>query len=180
MSKRGPYTFLATREVYRNPWIRVREDKVLRPGGKEGIFGVVEMVAGSSVLPVDNEGNVYLVSEYKYGIERESLEVMSGALASGETPLEAAQRELKEELGLTASQWDDLGCVDPFTTIVKSPNHLFLAQGLAQGSSSPDEGEELRTVKISLDEALARVMAGEITHAGSCVLILKAVRLLGK
>jgi hypothetical protein len=57
----NPFKLLSTNTVYKNPWISVREDKVIRPGGKEGIFGIIEMIPGSSVLPVDNTGNVLLV-----------------------------------------------------------------------------------------------------------------------
>ena len=179
-TKRGPYTVMSSRVAYKNPWIRVREDAVIRPGGTEGVFGVVEMVAGSSVLPIASDGSVYLVEEYKYGIGRSSLEVISGALDDCEAPVEAAKRELEEELGLTAKSWRDLGVVDPFTTVVHSPNYLFLAQELGTGRTNPDEGEEVHAVRMSFDEALRRVLTCEITHSASCVVILKAARLLGR
>jgi ADP-ribose pyrophosphatase len=175
---RGPYRVLSSRGAYENPWIRVREDRVVRPGGKEGLFGVVEMRAGSSVLALDARGEVYLVREYKYAVGRDSVELMSGALEAGETPLAAARRELKEELGLEADGWVDLGTVDPFTTVVSSPNHLFLATGVREGESRPDEGEVLEALKVPFAEAVAMVMRGEITHAASCVLILKAEKYL--
>ena len=178
--KRGPYTVISSRVAYKNPWIQVREDAVIRPGGSEGIFGVIEMVAGASVLPIASDGSVYLVEEYKYGIGRNSLEVISGALNNSESPVEAAKRELEEELGLTASSWKDLGVVDPFTTVVRSPNYLFLAQELGGGQRNPDEGEEVRAVRMPFDEALRRVLECKITHSASCVLILKAARLLGR
>lgn len=176
----GPYTVLDTKEIYKNPWLTLREDKVIRPGGSEGIFGIIEMVPGSSVLPLDNDGNVYLVSEYKYGIEKDSLETISGALNENELPIDAAKRELKEELGLVASKWRELGYVDPFTTTVQSQNHLFLAEGITQGDSNPDEGEELKLVKVKFDEAVKMVLNGKITHSASCVLILKAAKVLGR
>lgn len=178
--KNGPFEILSTKIVYQNPWIRVREDSVIRPGGSSGIFGIVEMVSGSSVLPITKDGMVYLVSEHKYGIERESLEVISGALDSNETPLDGAIRELQEELGLTAGKWTELGVVDPFTTVIRSPNFMFLAEDLRSGPSNPDEGEEVYAVKYPLVDALNMVMSGKITHSASCVLILKAARILGQ
>src|SRR5215471_2564392 len=96
----GPYTVLSSEARYRNRWIALREDRVIRPGGSEGLFGVVEMASGSSVLAIDADSNVFLVCEYKYAIGRDSLEVVSGAMDDGETPLVAAQRELREETGL--------------------------------------------------------------------------------
>ena len=174
----SPFKLTSSREVYRNPWIAVREDSVVRPGGKAGIFGVVTMKPGSSVLPVTDDGQVYLTREYKYAIGRESLEVASGAIDGDESPLACAKRELEEEMGLVASEWIDAGCVNPFTTVVSSPNYLFVCRGLRATKQALDEGEVLSVVKIPLAEAHEKVMRGEITHAGSCVLILKAKTLL--
>lgn len=174
----SPFKLTASREVYRNPWITLREDSVMRPGGKAGIFGVVTMKPGSSVLPVTDDGQVYLTREWKYAIGRESLEVASGAIDGDESPLACARRELEEETGLIAEEWINAGCVNPFTTVVSSPNYLFVCRGLKATKQSLDDGEVLSVVKMPLDEALARVMAGEITHAGSCVLILKAKQLV--
>jgi 8-oxo-dGTP pyrophosphatase MutT (NUDIX family) len=107
----NPFKLLASAIVYKNPWISVREDKVVRPGGKEGIFGVIEMVAGSSVLPIDHEGNVLLVKEYKYAVGRVTIEVISGGIDKNETPLGAAKRELMEEIGTEAKESIELGSV---------------------------------------------------------------------
>lgn len=169
----NPYRLLSTREIYRNPWVRLREDRIVRPDGKEHIFGVIEQKAGSSVLALNSRDEAYLVREYKYGIGRESLEVMSGGIEPGETPLDAARRELKEEAGLTARDWLDLGVVDPFTTAVNSPNYIFLARDVEQGEREPDEGEYIEIVKLPFQEVVAMAMRGEITHAASCVVILK-------
>lgn len=175
---KGPYKVLSTRKTYENPWLSVREDRVIRPGGTEGYFGIIEMKAGSTVLALTRMNEVYLVKEYKYGIERDSIELMSGALEENETPLEAAKRELKEELGLEADEWIDLGVVDPFTTAVSSPNYIFIAMGVHEGEHSPDEGEVLEIIKTPFSNAIDMVMRSEITHSASCVLILKADRYL--
>jgi len=176
----GPYKVLASEPRYRNRWMAVREDRVIRPGGTEGFFGVVEMVAGSSVLALDDEDRVHLVREFKYALGCDSLEVISGGIDDGETPLAAAQRELREEAGLVAAEWQEMATVDPFTTAIRCRNHLFLARGLSQTAAAPDDGEELTLVTLPFDRALAMVLAGEITHAASCVLMLRAARLLGR
>jgi ADP-ribose pyrophosphatase len=160
--------------------MRVREDKVIRPGGSEGLFGVVEMVGGASVLAVENNDDVYLVREYKYAVGRDSLEVVSGAIDAGETPLAAAKRELREEAGLIAAKWQAIGTVDPFTTAIRCTNHLFLARGLSPTPADPGDGEEITLVKVPLEAALDMVLAGEITHASSCILILRAAKLLSQ
>jgi ADP-ribose pyrophosphatase len=178
--ERGPYKVLSSALRYRNRWMTVREDRVIRPGGHEGPFGVVEMIAGSSVLALDGEDRVHLVREYKYALGRDSLEVISGGIDEGETPLAAAQRELREEAGLAAAEWEEMAAVDPFTTAIRCRNHLFLARGLAQMAAAPDDGEELTLVTLPFDRALAMALAGEISHAASCILLLRTARLLGR
>ena len=173
--RKGPFKFIESQKIYQNPWITLREDKVIRPGDKEGIFGVIEMKSGSSVLALTNDNQVMLVKEYKYGIEQETIETISGALEVNETPLQAAKRELKEELGVEAKEWVSFGVVNPFTTVVKSPNYMFLAMGIKEmGEPNPDDGEVIEMVKIPFQTAFEMVIKSEITHSASCVLILKA------
>jgi ADP-ribose pyrophosphatase len=171
---KGPYEFLSRTRVYDNPWLELHEDRVIHPDGREGYFGVVQMKPGSTVLALSDGGDAYLVREYKYAVERESLELMSGGLEAEETPLEAAKRELKEEVGLEAREWIELGVVDPFTTLINSPNYLFLALGVEEGEPDRDESEVLEIFKVPLSEVVQMVMRSEITHGASCVLILKA------
>lgn len=173
----GPYRRLDSREVYRNPWIRVREDRIVRPAGGEGIYGVVSLKAGSSVLAIDDAGRALLVREYKYALERDSLEVVSGGIDEGESPLDAARRELAEELGATAAEWIPAGTLHPFTTVVRSENHMFVARGLAPvPGHAPDPDEPVDIVRVPLAEAVAMVERGEIVHGASCVLLLRAAR----
>ena len=178
--KRGPWEIIKSKIVYKNPWITVREDKVIKPDKKEGIFGVVSMVPGSSVLPIDKEGNVFLTKEYHYGIERITIEAVSGAIDKGETKLQAAKRELKEETGLNAKKWTYLGVVDPFTTVVVSPNHLYLAENLSQSKSNPEGTEKIEVIKVPFKTAVKWAIESKITHSGTVALILKAKNHLKK
>ena len=173
-----PFVRLDSRDVYRNKWITVTEDSVIRPDGKEGIFGVVRMRSGSTVIALSASNEVYLVREYKYAIGATSLEAVSGGIDDGETPLHAAQREMEEELGFMAEKWTDLGVLHPFTTVIDSPNYMFLAEGLGAGTRHPDEGEELAIELVPLDVAVKWVMESTITHGATCTAILKAARVL--
>lgn len=176
---KNPFKLLSTREIYQNHWIKVREDKVIRPGGKEGIFGIVEMMNGATVLAMNDNQEVYLVKEYKYGIDSESIELISGGPDAGEEPIDLAKRELKEEAGLEAREWIYLGQYHPLTSILKSESHLFLALGAKMATKpNPGEGEIIETVKVPLAKAVEMAMNAEIKHIPSCFLILKAEKYL--
>jgi 8-oxo-dGTP pyrophosphatase MutT (NUDIX family) len=176
----GPWVIRESRQVYRNPFIEVVEDRVTRPDGQPGTYGTVTMRPGVAVLPVDQEGVAYLTREFRYAIGRESIEVAGGGIDSDETAPEAARRELREELGVEASEWTDLGQVDPFTAVVHSPARLYLARGLTFTDTEHEGTEAIESVRMPFDEAVRLVMDGTITHGPSCVLILKTARVLGR
>lgn len=177
--KKGPWAVTNSKIVYQNLWISVREDNVIKPDGKEGIFGVVKMKPGVSILPIDSEGDVYLTKEYHYAVERETIEAISGGIDEGENKESAAKRELKEETGITANELIDLGVVDPFTAVVASPNYLFLAKSLEFSKANPEGTENIKVIKTSIKEAVQWVMESKITHGGTVALILKAKEYLG-
>ncbi|MBP6859158.1 MAG: NUDIX hydrolase [Candidatus Magasanikbacteria bacterium] len=174
MKKHGPWKIKSSTIKYKNKWISVHEDQVVRPDGNPGIFGIVEMVPGVSILPMDEEGNIYLTKEFKYAIGKNSVEVFSGAIDEGESILKAAKRELQEELGCIAKNWVKLGKMDPFTSVVFSPANLFLAKGLSFTNTAFEGTEIITHIKLPLAKAVQMVMDSKITHGQSCVLILKA------
>lgn len=178
--KHGPWIIKETIPKYKNHWIEVSEDQVIRPDGKSGIFGIVKMKAGISVLPLDDAGFVYLTEEFHYAIGKESIEVVSGVIDGEETPISTAKRELQEELGIIANQWIDLGLVNPFTTIINSPAYLFLVKKLKFTKTNLEGTEIIKLRKVKINEAVRMVLESEITHGPSCVLILKAHEYLKK
>src|ERR687890_1606450 len=106
---KNPWRKISSREVYENPWIRVREDEVLRPDGEPGIYGVVHFKnVAVGVLAVEGD-ELYLVGQYRYTLDRYSWEIPEGGCPEGEEPLDAARRELEEETGLRARCWEKLG-----------------------------------------------------------------------
>jgi ADP-ribose pyrophosphatase len=169
----GPWEIIESREIYRDPWTRLRRDEVIRPDGKPGSYSVVDLKPGVSVLAIDEDDNAYLTEEFHYGVGRVTIETVSGGIEPGESALATAQRELKEELGIEAAQWSDLGTVDPFTANVVSPTKLYLARSLTMGEQQLEGTEQIRRVKVPIQRVVRMVMGSEITHAPSCVLILK-------
>lgn len=178
--KHGPWRVTKSVRKYKNPWIEVVEDKVVRPDGQPGIFGTVMMKAGISVLPIDEKSFVYLTDEFHYAVHKKSIEVVSGGVDKRETPLQAAKRELKEELGITAKEWVPLGLVNPFTTVIHSPAYLFLATKLTPGKSEQEGTEKIKLLRVKLEKAVTMIMESKITHGPSCVLTLKANEYLRK
>ncbi len=178
MQPYGPWTIKSQAKVYSDPFIDVRLDQVIRPDGDDGQHVVVHLKPGVCVLPIDQHRCVHLTREFHYGIGRESLEGVSGGIEPGEDPLLTAQRELQEELGLAAEDWQYLATVDPFTTVVVSPTRLYLARGLEEVATSPEGTELIEKVVLPLAEAVEQVLNGDITHAPTCVAILRAERML--
>lgn len=174
----GPWKIVGTQNVYADPWIRVRRDDVIRPDGQPGTYSVVDLKPGVSVIAADERRNVFLTEEFHYGVGRVTLESVSGGIEPGEDALSTARRELAEEIGIEATQWTDLGTCDPFTANVVSPTQLYLARGLTFGEADPEGTEQIRRVRVSLQEAVRMVIDSTITHAPSCLAILKAERLL--
>src|SRR3989344_334396 len=173
LRKNGPWTILESRTQYQNSWMGLRVDTVIYPDGKQGEYGVVSFPLGISVLPIDEQGEVYLVEEFRYAIGRKSIEACSGAMEKGEPPLNCAQREMEEELGIHAQEWIDLGAVYPFTGNIDTPAYLFLARGLRFVPAHPEASEGITVVKVPLETAVKMVMESQIVHAPSCVLIMK-------
>ncbi len=174
----NPFTLISTKKVYENPWISVREDSVIRPGGKEGIFGIIDMKDGVTVIAVDKENNIITTNEFAYAIDDYSLEVVSGGMDDGENPLDCAKRELEEETGYRAKEWIDLWYIDPFTSVIKSRNYIFLARGLQTTLAKPDEWEILNIWTLPYDEALKLALDSKISHWASVIAIIKSQKYL--
>lgn len=166
---------LTSKQVYDNPWIAVREDRVVRPNGEPGIYGVVQMKnMAVGILPIE-EGHVYLVGQYRYPLERYSWEILEGGCPKGEEPLRAAQRELREETGLEAKRWRMLGEAYLSNSVTDEYAVWFLATELVSGEQQPEGTEALDVRRLPLNEALAMALDGEITDALSLMAMMSYV-----
>ena len=134
-------TTLSSREVYRNHWLRVREDEILRSNGKKGIYGVVDKDDCAIILPID-QGRVWLVEQFRYTIQERALELPQGGWEMEvESPEELARGELKEEIGMDAAQMTCLGMLWVSYGFTKQRQHVFLASGLTETGKDPDPEE---------------------------------------
>lgn len=173
--KHGPWKIMSRNTRYKNEFgLSVYEDKVLRPDGKEGIFGWIKLGDGISVLPVDKDLNVYLGKEFQYGLGEECLEPSSGGIEKKENAQEAAKRELREELGIKAKQWIDLGYTNPISGRVNTKQYMFIAYDLEFEKQDLENGEIIKKIKIPLEDAVKLVMNNEIKDTQSSLLILLA------
>jgi ADP-ribose pyrophosphatase YjhB (NUDIX family) len=175
--KHGPWTIKETAEKYRDEFIAVYADSVIRPDGEPGTYATVRMKAGVSVLPVEPDGTVYLTRQFRYALGAESVEAVSGGI-DDEDARGAALKELREELGIEAAELVSLGQMDMDTSIVRSPVSLFLARALSFTEAEQESTERIEPFKTTLEQAVGMVLRSEITHSPSCVLILKASRYL--
>jgi len=175
--KHGAWTIKSSECLYKDEFVEFWVDECLRPDGEPARRATLRMLPGVAVLPVDDEGFVRLVRQFRYAVGKRSVEVVQGGLEEGEEPERAARRELKEELGVEARELVDLGLVDAVTSQAFSPARLFLARGLTFGDHEREATERLEMLRLPLAEAVRMVMDGEITQGVSCVLILKAARI---
>lgn len=175
MKQNGPWKTLNSEIKYKNPWIEVSEDKVIQPDGKPGIYGVIKGKSGVYVAALDAEQNIYLTREYKYVLKRYSLEVCTGGRLNDKEPyLDAAKRELKEELGITARKWIDLGMAETNSGLIDLPDNLFLAIDLKFGEQKLDDSEDIEIIKLPFVEAVEMAYDGRIDEAQSALTILRA------
>lgn len=169
----NPWTTLRGRSIYKNPWISVREDDVVRPDGQPGIYGVVHFRNRAiGVLPVDEQGAIWLVGQYRYTLNRYSWEIPEGGGAFDESPEEAARRELREETGLSAGQLEFLLCSHLSNSVSDEVAYLFRASQLTRGASEPDGTERLQVRLFPWREAWAMFEAGAITDSLTVMALL--------
>ena len=178
---KNPWQTLQSNIVYSNPWIEIRHEDVLNPAGNKGIYGVVSFKnIAIGIIPIDNEGNTWLVGQYRYTLNEYSWEIPMGGGSKNNTVLESAQRELKEETGLIANQWTELMKLHTSNSVTDEVGYVLLAQDLVAGKAEPEETEDLKIKKLPLSEAIAMVMSGEITDAISVAGLLKVAMLQTK
>lgn len=176
----NPWTTLSSRLIYENPWIRLREDQVLRPDGQAGIYGVVQFKNRAvGVLPVDEQGRVWLVGQHRYPLDAYSWEIPEGGCPESETPEATALRELREETGLIAARLELVATAHLSNSVSDEIAYIFRATGLTEGPDDPEGCERIDVRRVEWEEAWSMLRRGEITDSMSVIAMLdEAVRRL--
>lgn len=165
---------LDSKIVYDNAWITLREDRVINPGGGENQYGHIQFKKKAvGIVPIDADGNTWIVGQQRYTLGEYSWEVPMGASEDGEEPLDTAYRELQEETGLTAGRMTQLMKLHTSNSITDEVGFVFVAEALEEGETNFDEMEVLDVRKLPLSEVVAMIERGEMTDAISVAAILR-------
>ena len=165
---------LSSEEIFDGVAIHLFRDEILLPNGNKGVREVVRHPGAVCVLPLTEDGEVIFVNQFRYALNKVTLEVPAGKLEKGEDPTEAALRELSEETGIEAKKIVPMGALYTTPALMDEIIYMYIATDLSQGEQQLDEDEYVNAIKIPLDKAVEMVMNGEIRDAKTQTMILKA------
>ncbi len=170
----NPWKIIDQKTVYENPWIQLTEYNVINPGGGKGIYGKVHFKnIAIGVVVLDAEMNTYLVGQFRFTINEYSWEIPEGGALVGTDPLEGAKRELLEETGLVAANWEPFLEMHLSNSVSDELAILYLATGLEQFEAAPEETEQLQVKKLPFAALYQMVQEGKIKDSMSVAAILK-------
>ena len=159
---------------YENSWIKVTEYQVINPSGNEGIYGKVHYKnIAIGIIPLDKDGNIHMVGQYRFVLNKYSIEIPEGGGDPDIDPLESAKRELKEETGLKADKWEKILEMHLSNSVTDELAIVYLATNLMQEESAPEETEKLTITKMTLDEVYEMIIDNKITDAITVAAILR-------
>ncbi len=168
---------VSSQTIFTGRVISLRVDEVILENGRQAKREVVDHPGGVCVLPLNENGEVTLVRQFRYPYREELLEIPAGKRDHGEDPLECGKRELEEETGLRAAQYVSLGELYPSPGYFSEVIYLYLATGLTKAAQRLDEDEFLDICTMPLAEAVEQTLQGKIKDAKTQVALLKTYAL---
>lgn len=170
----NPWHIRSSAEIYQNNWIKLTEHQIINPSGGAGIYGEVHFKnLAIGIIPFDEHDHIWLVGQYRFPLKAYSWEIPEGGGALDTDPLISAKRELLEETGLVAQQWEEIQRVHLSNSVSDELGIIYLASILEQYQSCPEETEQLVIKRIHFQEALEMVLQGTITDSMSVIGILR-------
>lgn len=175
----NPWKTLSSEIKYDNPWIRVTESQVINPSGNPGIYGVVHFKNRAiAIIPIDENGDTWIVGQYRYTLDSYEWEVPEGGAPLDEDPIEGAKRELREEVGLEAKRLDLVMEMQLSNSVSDEIGYAYVARELVQVEAAPEETEQLHVRKLPFSKLVSMVMRGEIRDGLSIAAVLKVNQLM--
>ena len=171
---------LDSRMIFDGKVIRVTLDRVELENGETSMREVVHHHGGACIMPVTDQGEVYLVRQFRYALGEEMWELPAGKLEAGEDPFEAAKRELEEECGVTADEYIPLGCIYPTVGYDSEKIHIWIARGLHATRQHLDEDEFLDVHKLPFDQVLQMVLDNTIRDSKTVAVVLRYALMRGQ
>ena len=174
LEKIGGWKTKTSSVAYENPWLKITHEEVVTPKGTDGIYGVVHFKnTAIGVVPIDDEGNTWLVKQSRYTLNQYTWEIPEGGCPHGEEPINAAKRELEEEVGLQANDWQQLMTMHLSNSVTDEFCVVFVARDLFAGKQELEPTEDIEYKKLALTEAIEMVKRGDITDAISVAALLR-------
>ena len=162
------------KQVYDNAWITVEHHDVINPSGNKGIYGRVHFKnLAIGIIPLDEELNTWIVGQHRYTLNEYSWEIPMGGSPIENDPLDSAQKELKEETGIAASDWTQILKIHTSNSVTDETGLVYVAKQLTFGRTEFDDTEDLAIRKLPFSQVFTMAMSGKITDSISLAGIFK-------
>lgn len=168
---------ISSQDIFKGRIVKLRVDTVSLPDGRESTREVIEHAGAVAIVALDKDGQIVMVRQYRKPVEQVLLEIPAGTMEPNEEPLLCAQRELREETGYSAGNWQKILSYYSAPGFTDEQLHLYLATDLSDGEVEPDEDEFVETVYLPLEQAYKLIFEGQIKDGKSIIGIQYALNI---